>query len=410
MPRHFPDWLEAFVEYGSVGEAPLDTLFWTGVSSIAGALRRHVYVDQLNYRYYANHYIILVAPPGIISKSTTAGIGINLLNKVPGIKFGPGAATWQALIARLEEATEGYQDADGEFWTQSALTILSSELGMLLDPKDRGMLDSLTHLWDAETGHFEKATKTVESNKITNPFLNIIGCTTPSWLSNHMPEYVLGGGFASRCTFVFADEKRQRVAYPARHMPPARYAITRQHLIDDLTEIASIIGEVKLTEEAYDWGTKWYEEYLDKPPSAWVGEHSQGYWARKQTHLHKLALVLAASSDSRWITEVHLARAADWIGRMELNLGRVFEMIGRSSDAVIANQVLKTVQSLNGKTSPTIVKAMLMKRYGGQEVQRGIDSCIAAGQLRSVTMAGGIVHLIAPTLRLVAGDSPDAAP
>lgn len=394
MPRHFPDWLSAFIEFSAIGEAPLDTLFWSGVSTVAGALRRRVFIDQINYQYYSNHYVILVAPPGVISKTTTASLGHSLLSQVAGIKFGPAAATWQALISRLEEAAEEYQDETGDFRKQSALTIISGELGNLIDPKDRAMLDAYVDLWDSRTGWFEKATKTVESNKFANPWLNIIACTTPSWLSNHMPEYVLGGGFVSRCTFVFADEKRQPIAYPARQVKPAAHQLTRKHLIEDLEDIASMVGEMRLTEDAYEWGEQWYKEYLSKPPASWLGEHSAGYWVRKQAHLHKLAICLSASeSTSRWITEKHLQRAEVWINSMEKNLHRVFDMIGRTNDAAIAEQVMRTIRGLNGHATPSVVKAMLMKRYGSQEVQRGIDGLVAAGQVVPVQQPSGSIAL-----------------
>lgn len=408
--RHFPDWLDKFLEFSSIGEAPYDTLFWAGVSTIAGALRRRVFIDQNHYQYHANHYIILVAPPGVISKSTTAGIGHALLSQVPGIKFGPGAATWQALVMRLEEAAEEYQDREGNYWKQSALTIVASELGNLIDPKDRAMLDAYVDLWDSRTGWYEKATKTVESNKFANPWLNIIACTTPSWLSNHMPEYVLGGGFISRCTFVFADEKRQAVAYPARRVRPAAYALQRQHLIEDLTAISELVGEVRLTEEAYDWGEAWYNDYLKKPPASWLGEHSSGYWVRKQAHLHKLAMILSVSEgNSMFITPDHLMRAEEWINRMEKNLHRVFDMIGRTGDAAIADQVLKTVKSFPATgASATLIKATLMKRYSAQEVQRALDGLVASGQLVPVQQEG-IIRFVFRGPYLVSGGSQGAA-
>ena len=69
--RNHADWLTAFMDYASYGEAPRHMYFWTGVSAIAGALRRKVWIDQAYFKWYPNFYIVLVAPPGIVSKSTT---------------------------------------------------------------------------------------------------------------------------------------------------------------------------------------------------------------------------------------------------------------------------------------------------------------------------------------------------
>ena len=106
MARNFRDWLEAFCDYAQYGEAPRRMYFWVGVSAVAGALRRKVWIDQAYFRWHPNFYIILVAPPGIVSKSTTASIAMRLLRRVPRIKFGPDVVTWQALVGAFAEATE----------------------------------------------------------------------------------------------------------------------------------------------------------------------------------------------------------------------------------------------------------------------------------------------------------------
>ena len=73
-------------------------------------------------------YIIFVAPAGIVSKSTTANIGMDLLRQVEGIKFGPDAVTWQALVNELQEAKELFLLADGgeTYHIMSALTCVCS--------------------------------------------------------------------------------------------------------------------------------------------------------------------------------------------------------------------------------------------------------------------------------------------
>ena len=99
--------------------------FWTGVSAIAGTLRRRVWLDMRYFIWSPCFYILLVALPGIVSKSTTAGIGMDLLRKVPGIKFGPQAVTWPALVTAFAASMEQFAIGD-EFHTQYALTLESS--------------------------------------------------------------------------------------------------------------------------------------------------------------------------------------------------------------------------------------------------------------------------------------------
>jgi len=92
--RHHADWLKAYLEYSSHSEAPKRMRFWAGVSAVAGALQRRVWIDQAYFKWYPNMYIIFVAPPGVVSKSTTSGVAMGLLRQVPGVKFGPDIVTW----------------------------------------------------------------------------------------------------------------------------------------------------------------------------------------------------------------------------------------------------------------------------------------------------------------------------
>ena len=137
--RNFPDWLAAYVEYASFSEAPKRMHFFSGVSAIAGALRRRVWIDMAYFRWTPCFYIIMVAPPGIVSKSTTVGIAMNILRRVPGIKFGPDVVTWPALVGAFAEASEAFE-YNGEFHTQCSLTLESSEFGNLVNPSDREMI------------------------------------------------------------------------------------------------------------------------------------------------------------------------------------------------------------------------------------------------------------------------------
>ena len=67
-PRNFPNWQEAYLEYAQHSEAPALMHFWTSVSCIAACLQRRCWIDMGYFRWYPNHYIVFVAPPGIVSK------------------------------------------------------------------------------------------------------------------------------------------------------------------------------------------------------------------------------------------------------------------------------------------------------------------------------------------------------
>lgn len=135
MTRQFPDWLQAYLEYSSYTEAPKHMRFWCAVSAVAGALRRKVWIDQAYFKWYPNFYVVLVAPPGVVSKSTTASVAMQLLRAVPGVRFGPDIVTWPALVTGFAAAAEAFEYPAGVWNVMSSMTLESSEFGNLLNPR-----------------------------------------------------------------------------------------------------------------------------------------------------------------------------------------------------------------------------------------------------------------------------------
>jgi hypothetical protein len=344
MARNFSDWLEGFCDYAQFGEAPRNMYFWVGVSAIAGALRRKVWIDQAYFKWYPNFYIILVAPPGIVSKSTTAGLAMQLLRRVPGINFGPDVVTWQALVGSFQEASEMFPYGD-DYLPMCAITIESSEFGNLLNPADKDMVDLLVTLWDGKQGAFEKRTKMSGNDKVENPWINLIACTTPAWIAGNFPEYMIGGGFTSRCIFVYAKEKNKYVAYPGLHVPKDLKTI-EDRLVQDLEYISiNLTGEYKLTAAAVEWGEAWYKHHYTHRPAGLDDDRFGGYIARKQTHIHKLAMVLAASvRDELVITAEDLAIAGKMITDLEAGMPAVFSKIGRTDVSLQTDRFLNFVR------------------------------------------------------------------
>jgi hypothetical protein len=272
---------------------------------------------------------------------------MNLLHKVPSVKFGPDVVTWPALVTAFAAATESFEApiGSGEFHAQCALTMESSEFGNLVNPSDRDMIDLLTNLWDGKQGAFNKVTKGNGSDVIENPWINLIACTTPAWIAGNFPEYVIGGGFTSRCLFVYADTKDKYIAYPSRHLP-ANFYSTQVALVQDLEHIAgTLVGPYDLTPEAIIWGEKWYDFHWKNKSDELDDDRFSGYLARKQTHIHKTAMILAASRhDKMIIEEDDLAAGAAMVTDLEKDMQKVFARIGRTEQSVQAERFVRYVQ------------------------------------------------------------------
>jgi hypothetical protein len=390
MSRNFPDWLDAFVEYAGYGEAPARMYHWVGISTLAGALRRKVWIDQVYFKWHCNMYVVLVAPPGIVSKSTTAGIGMDLLRQVGGIRFGPDVVTWQSLVQSFAEAGEAFEWG-GEFCTMSPITIESSEFGNLLNPADKEMVDMLVALWDGKQGNFEKRTKNSGTDIIQNPWINMIACTTPAWIAGNFPEYMIGGGFTSRCVFVYADKKEHYVAYPHLNVP-VNLEEMRAKLIQDLEHISMMLaGPYTLTPDAVEWGTEWYRQHYEVANPALDDERFGGYRARKQTHIHKLAMVLsAAQRDDMLITSSDLIRANSLVTRLEDDMPFVFSKIGQESDALHVGRMLSYLEKTGGASYQEAYRQVHTNFPQAKDFEEVLNGAVRAGLVRLEQRNGGI--------------------
>lgn len=395
MARKLDDWLKAYMAYTIPLEAPDKFHFWTGVSTIAGALRRRCWFDMGMFQWYPNFYIILVAPPGIVSKSTTLNVGMRLLRKVKDIHFGPDAVTWPALTQALAASRIDYPIGQLGMVPMSCITIASSEFGTFLNPNDREMVDVLVDLWDSRVGSWEKRTKTSGADKVVNPWINIAACTTPGWIAGNFPEYLIGGGFTSRCIFVFADEKRRLIAYPGAELPP-EFKSMEADLIHDLQEIARMQGEFTLTDGARAFGVQWYTSHYKELNSLLQNPQFSGYLARKQTHIHKLAMILSASeSDNLIITETHLRAADAIISSLEQDMPAVFSHIGAQGGSRHFLSIMDIVRAQR-KIGKRDLYRQVSGRMSHSEFADAMEGAIFSGWVKAEMVGNQVYYTYIP--------------
>lgn len=394
--RKCRDFMATYMEYTSNSEAPDQFHRWTCVSTVAGVLRRRVWIDQKSFQWTPNFYVVLVAPPGIISKSTTQSLGIRLLRKVRDIYIGSDSTTWQALAQQLGERTQ-HMLFNGEYWPMSCVTLSISELGTLLNTDDREMIDVMVDLWDGRIGPWTKTTKTQGEDVIENPWINMIGCTTPAWIASNMNTTAMSGGFMSRCLFVFGDEKRKLIPYPALEAVP-HYKELMEDLVNDLEHIANVMrGPFELTKDAIAWGMQWYaEHHMADHSHLMFNAKTSGYLARKQTHFHKLAMVLAAMrGDDMIITEEILADAAKMVTELEANMSKVFKNVesrNGSNFPMLTVQIIERI-SAKGKVDRTELYRQMFDEFQIQlhDFNKIIDNAIAAETIHQLKLGKKIM-------------------
>jgi hypothetical protein len=345
------------------------------------------------FQWTPNFYIILVGPPGIATKSTAMRSGLRLLERIDGIRFGPPSITWQKLADSLAASVEHMKWLDpdiGETYVpMSCLTIPISELGTFLKIDDSALIDVLVDLWDGQLTQWSHATKTSGTTDIRNPWLNIIGCTTPAWLKAHFPDHLIGGGLTSRIVFVFGDAKRALIPYPDEIIKRKEYFDLEANLIADLKDIALMSGPFELSVGARTWGHTWYTKHWNgSRPSHLTSDRYGGYIARKQTHIHKLAIILAASRSSRlMIEDSHLIEADQLLSLAEPSMIKVFESIGVVDEARHVNELLPFVKA-HGFVTLDELWQKVMNLMNQRDFNEAIRAAHRGGLIRVVQQNG----------------------
>lgn len=393
MARIFSNWLREYTAYTKYSESPDLFHFWTATSVIAGALRRRVWIDQRYFQWTPNFYIVLVGPPGVAAKSTSVRIGLKLLESIDGIKFGPQSMTWQGLTLALEEAkTLVPHGAEGEFLPMSCITCAVKELGTFLRPEDDELVSVLIDLWDGQLEVWRRKLKTQTDTLIENPWINVIGCTTPAWLRDNFPESMAGGGLVSRMVFVYGDKKRHFAAYPADLINEEAFSDHGKRLLEDLNVIAQLKGEYELTPEAKAWGNAWYEKHWTILPPHLKGDRFGGYIARKQTHIHKVAMVLAAAKrDELYIDLTDMEHADGLVTALEDDMQIVFRSMGVSSAPRAVGELLSYIRAY-GKISQLALWRHCMPIMSYRDFQDATKSAMQAGYIRIVQEKDGKIY------------------
>lgn len=391
MARELDHWLQSYLEYTKNLEAPDAFHFWSGVSTLAAALGGKVWIDMEHFKWKPNFFIIFVAPPGTATKSTTIRVGSNLLRHVEGIHFGPKSLTWQYITDALANSQEVYEDSDGEPITTASLHCEATELGTFLDPKNSYMIDMLVDLWDGQDAAWTRGTRGEGEAVVENPWVNFIGATTPSWIADSFPEYAIGGGFVSRTVFVYAEHKRHLVAYPKYQQSPIDKELEAS-LIADLQRISRMTGEFTLSEEARAWGEDWYHELWRNRPSHLNNERMSGYVARKQSHIHKLAMVLsAAQRETQEIYRQDLEQANEFMRAIEKTMDQVFSQVTDNTWARYASHVVRVMRRF-GKAGETELWQEVFHMMAWSDFQQAVTAAVNAGYVAKKQQGNRFVY------------------
>ena len=383
MPkRKAGDWITTYLKYTDNTECPTQYHIWSAISGLAGALQRRVWFEW-DKTVYPNHYILLVGPAGRTRKGTALAKMIDFFkhDDMRGIRVHPDGSTTKEQLVRSIANAETTFELDGVIYPQCATHHVVTEMITFLGAKDVLLLGWLTAWYDSHD-RWDNETKTSGIDCVYNMCYNFIGGTAPDWMTSMLPAEGVGGGFTSRCILVFEEVKRKVVSFP--RITPEELEL-KDRLQADIVRIAQLTGEYQYTQKAFSAYEQWYENQEEQikrglPPIR--DPRLDTYLSRRQTHMWKLAMVLAAShTDELVIKEGDVRRAITILERTERKMHLAFGGMGASS---IAPAMYKITSYLRQHGQAT--RGELMTAYPND-----LDTYTFANAIRTLQEAGRIL-------------------
>lgn len=370
--RRCSNWLKSLAEYIEETESPRRFWLWGGIFTIGAALQRKVWLPFGLELLYPNLYIMLVAPPGKCRKGAPLGLAKRMLEEIR-INVAVDSSSKRALTKQLEEfAKTGYFEIGGKPRTQCAMAIISKELSSLLAVDPKGMIEVLTDLYDSHDSWLYKT-----SGQGSDSLHNICICafigSTPGWIAANLPEEALTGGWASRVAVIAELQKYRRITVPPT--PPIEQY---NALLADLAHIASIVGEFRWGEGAFEIFDSWYQR-LDSKYTEVKDDRLHSFLERIHIMVLKVAMILrVAYSDDLVITSNDIGQAIDLLEEVLSTAGEGFAGQGRSRTSVDVQRIIVQLRTVKVATFKELLQ-MNFRNTNKTELKEVLDTIEAMG-------------------------------
>lgn len=360
MSRELTNWLDSYLEFTENTESPTSYHLWCGLSVIAGALQRRVYLNWgIDQVIYPNLYVVLIGPSGRTRKGMAIGIAKSFLKAVPHVTVVPESSSGrQAMILAMKRALRNFNDPtkNGKISFHCAVTAFSEELAVFLGQGDIPYLANLTDWYDSKDD-WEYETVSRGKDSLQGLCLNLMGGTAPDWIQSMIPQEALGGGFTSRIIFVVEEVKRKIV--PEHSITHAEKKL-QLALSNDLERIALLSGEIQFTDDAKAHYVNWYitQDMNMSNKIMPVADHRfAGYCERRATHLRKLMILCSASrGDDLTITKDDFDRAVSFLTGAEEQMSKTFGGLGRAKNSEMLQQVLDHIKLMKTTTRQEVMR------------------------------------------------------
>jgi hypothetical protein len=257
------------------------------------------------------------------------------------------------------------------------------------------MIDFLTTIYDQE--YYDAKTKNKGEDIIPGPYLTVLACTTPSNITRYLKEDVISGGFSRRALFAFELDEGDPIAFP-EITPPASKAWN--DCIKWAQKLEAVAGEFRWADDAKVWYKKWYDTLFYS-----LRDHTnimtRGYYKSKHIQLLKVAMLVGLSETTDLVlTQLHLEVGLEILEKLETNLPKVFEGMGRNELAPVAARMVDLLETAGQPVSEKKLVAEFFRDADTREIYGVISYLVSTGkavQLDEKDSAGNVTRRLIAT-------------
>lgn len=385
---------------------------WSAISLISACMGRHLVLETGIGTVYGNQFVLLVGPPG-----TRKGTAMKLAKRVlkvakTEVKFAPDDTSGQrqGLISAMKgDSKDGLDDfpdasqieADdfdlGDMLNNTPICAdpvnkhvmfaFAPEFGSFLGQNSLDFTRFLIKMWDGDD-YFYKLRKS--SDILESPLLSLLGATTSQEIVTLLPPEAIGQGFMSRCVLVYQPFHRQRI-----RIDKARI----DHSYDDY--IAGVYNNVWYNMR----GAMTLAESAGNALEIACGrDHKLSdnrflfYLERRETHLLKLSMALAAADGSMEITESHVLEAEAILSYTEILMPDALGEYGLSPLALAKQKLLEFLRHAKEPVSRNILWAVMSKDMRLIDFEQTLAQLQTASKITQVSTNQGISYVYRDTM------------
>jgi len=410
--------LKLYMELVEDTESPRAFHIWSLLSGVSACLGRRMHINFGHHDLYPNLFTLLVGNAAS-RKSTAMGTMVKYLRRSTNVRFGPRSTggKFQGLITAMLAKKSYEDDLDGdELDAQlqglngSGLTLEGLKSVVLdnvdnriyVDPRDshtmflhateftsfvgRGnteLLEFLQQMYDGED--YDYKLKNEEALVLKDPLITLIGCTTPQNIAEFLPAMAIGQGFTSRIIFVFGSKKYKSVPRPSK--PDEKLEIEVQRLLSHIAY--NMEGKFEESPEALDYINSLYEEQSDL-----IDPRFQYYLQRRQTHLIKVAMCLAAARHSKEIHVQDYEEADKLLKFTEKSMPDALGEFGMERLASAKQTIIEVIKDSEEPLTLSILYSIMRRDLKQHELASCLEDLVSANKIQRVTLSGNATAFI----------------